>query len=219
MKLGVNLKTGLDRRLTSWKNWDDPSPGDFVWKILVHNNPESTMWKGSKFYFRSGPWNGITSSGTPQLKPNQVFSFNFVHSDDEVYHTYDPKNKSVISRAVMNQTNYKRELYIWDEASQSWSLFTYLPTDYCDSYGLCGAYGNCIITDLLMEIASLLTRQFASDGDGFIKFTELKLPDTKYSWVNKNMSLKECRGKCLNNCNCTAYSVFDIGNGGSGCAL
>ncbi|XP_043810810.1 receptor-like serine/threonine-protein kinase SD1-8 isoform X3 [Manihot esculenta] len=240
MKLGVNLKTGFDRRLTSWKNWDDPSPGDFVWKILVHNNPEPTMWKGSKLYFRSGPWNGITYSGTPQLKPNQVFSFNFVHSDDEVYYTYYPKNKSVISRFVMNQTNYLRELYIWDEASQSWSLFLYLPTDYCDRYGLCGAYGNCIITDspvcqCLKGFNPKSPDQWNSgdwsqgcvrnkslncqDGDGFIKFTELKLPDTKYSWVNKSMSLEECRGKCLNNCNCTAYSVFDIRNGGSGCAL
>uniref|UniRef100_A0A2C9W6L4 non-specific serine/threonine protein kinase n=1 Tax=Manihot esculenta TaxID=3983 RepID=A0A2C9W6L4_MANES len=217
MKLGVNLKTGLDRRLTSWKNWDDPSPGDFVWKILLYNNPESTMWKGSKFYFRSGPWNGITYSGTPQLKPNQVFIFNFVHSDDEVYYTYYPKNKSVISRLVMNQTNYRRERYIWDEASQSWSLFMYLPTDYCDSYGLCGAYGNCIITDspvcqCLKGFNPKSPDQWNSgdwsqgcvrnkslncqDGDGFIKYTELKLPDTEYSWVNKSMSLEECRGKC-----------------------
>ncbi|KAG8658083.1 receptor-like serine/threonine-protein kinase SD1-8 isoform X5 [Manihot esculenta] len=240
MKLGVNLKTGLDRRLTSWKNWDDPSPGDFVWKILVYNNPESTMWKGSKFYFRTGPWNGITYSGKPQLKPNQPFSFNFVHSDDEVYCAYYPKNKSVISRIVMNQTNYWRERYIWEEASQSWSLYTYLPTDYCDTYGLCGAYGNCIITDSPVcqclkgfnpkspdnwnsgDWSQGCVRNKSlncQDGDGFIKFTELKLPDTKYSWVNKNMSLEECRGKCLNNCNCTAYSVVDIRNGGSGCAL
>ncbi|XP_043811028.1 G-type lectin S-receptor-like serine/threonine-protein kinase At4g27290 [Manihot esculenta] len=330
MKLGVNLKTGLDRRLTSWKNWDDPSPGDFVSQVLFCKRAlysESIVCRQSELaracltvlgssvsckgylvvrltkeelkYFelgflcrccrctgagnescetigsgksKSAVEDSIIKDSEPvletnksesrgieiangteatavgatdktiitQLKTNQVFSFNFVHSDDEVYYTYYPKNKSVISRLVMNQTNYRRERYIWDEASQSWSLFMYLPTDYCDSYGLCGAYGNCIITDspvcqCLKGFNPKSPDQWNSgawsqgcvrnkslncqDGDGFIKYTELKLPDTKYSWVNKSMSLEECRGKCLNNCNCTAYSVFDIRNGGSGCAL
>ncbi|KAF2285892.1 hypothetical protein GH714_008731 [Hevea brasiliensis] len=124
MKLGVNLKTGLDRRLTSWKSWDDPSPGDFFWKIQIHNNPESTMWKGSRIFFRTGPWNGITYSGTPQLKPNPIFYFNFVHNEDEVYYTFGLKKKSIISRLVMNQTNNRRDRYTWDEAAQSWSLYT-----------------------------------------------------------------------------------------------
>ena len=55
--------------------------------------------------------------------------------------------------------------------------------------------------------------------DGFVKFNELKLPDTTNSWVNKSMSLKECRDKCLNNCSCMAYTNSDIRGEGSGCAL
>ncbi|KAH7546559.1 hypothetical protein FEM48_Zijuj01G0213600 [Ziziphus jujuba var. spinosa] len=33
MKLGWKLKTGLQRRLVSWKSSDDPSPGDLTWEL------------------------------------------------------------------------------------------------------------------------------------------------------------------------------------------
>ncbi|KAB5521560.1 hypothetical protein DKX38_025879 [Salix brachista] len=57
------------------------------------------------------------------------------------------------------------------------------------------------------------------NGDRFIRFDELKLPDANNSWINKTMNLKECRAKCLQNCSCTAYTNLDITGGGSGCAI
>ncbi|XP_074346611.1 G-type lectin S-receptor-like serine/threonine-protein kinase At4g27290 [Apium graveolens] len=56
-------------------------------------------------------------------------------------------------------------------------------------------------------------------GDGFIKYMGVKLPDTRQSWYNLSMSLKECKSTCLKNCNCTAYSNINVENGGSGCVL
>uniref|UniRef100_A0A2N9GAZ3 Receptor-like serine/threonine-protein kinase n=1 Tax=Fagus sylvatica TaxID=28930 RepID=A0A2N9GAZ3_FAGSY len=242
MKLGWDLKTGLDRRLSAWKNWDDPSPGDFTWGIELHDNPEIVMWKGSKMYYRSGPWNGLGVSGAPELKPNPVFRFNFVSNENEVYYEYYLKDKSIISRMVMNQTNYHRQRYIWIEASSTWSLYASVPRDNCDTYNLCGAYGNCIISESPVcqclkgfqpksqqtwnptdwsqgcERRTQLSCQ-DKEKDGFFKFVGLKLPDTTNSWVNKNMSLKECRTECLNNCSCMAYSNSDIREGGSGCAI
>uniref|UniRef100_A0A2N9J704 Receptor-like serine/threonine-protein kinase n=1 Tax=Fagus sylvatica TaxID=28930 RepID=A0A2N9J704_FAGSY len=242
MKLGWDLKTGLDRRLSAWKNWDDPSPGDFTWGIELHDNPEIVMWKGSKMYYRSGPWNGLGVSGAPELKPNPVFRFNFVSNENEVYYEYYLKDKSIISRMVMNQTNYLRQRYIWIEASSTWSLYATVPRDNCDTYNLCGAYGNCIISESPVcqclkgfqpksqqtwnptdwsqgcERRTQLSCQ-DKEKDGFFKFVGLKLPDTTNSWVNKNMSLKECRTECLNNCSCMAYSNSDIREGGSGCAI
>lgn len=145
MKFGWDLKKGLDRRLSAWKNLDDPSPGDFTWGIELTNYPEGVMWKGSEKYYRSGPWNGLRSSGSPELKANPVFQFNFVSNGNEVYYEYQLVNKSVITRMVMNQTNYSRQRYIWIEEDSRWSLYASVPRDSCDSYNLCGAYGNCII--------------------------------------------------------------------------
>nr|POE76832.1 s-locus-specific glycoprotein s13 [Quercus suber] len=36
MKVGWDLRTGLERRLTAWKSPDDPSPGKLSWGIELH---------------------------------------------------------------------------------------------------------------------------------------------------------------------------------------
>ena len=61
MKLGWDLRTGLERRLTAWKSPYDPSPGELSCRIELHNYREIVMKNGSKIYSRTGPWNGIRS--------------------------------------------------------------------------------------------------------------------------------------------------------------
>ncbi|XP_052289567.1 G-type lectin S-receptor-like serine/threonine-protein kinase At4g27290 isoform X8 [Citrus sinensis] len=236
MKLGWDLKTGLERRVTSWKSFDDPSPGDFIWAIERQDNPEVVMWKGSRKFYRTGPWNGLRFSA-PSLRPNPIFSFSFVSNDVELYYTFNITNKAVISRIVMNQTLYVRRRFIWNKATQSWELYSDVPRDQCDTYGLCGAYGICIISQ--SPVCQCLKGFKPKSGgyvdrsqgcvrskplnysrqDGFIKFTELKLPDATSSWVSKSMNLKECREGCLENSSCMAYTNSDIRGGGSGCAM
>ena len=55
--------------------------------------------------------------------------------------------------------------------------------------------------------------------DGFLRYSDMKLPDTSSSWFNKTMNLEECQKSCLKNCSCTAYANLNICNGGSGCLL
>uniref|UniRef100_A0A2N9F979 non-specific serine/threonine protein kinase n=1 Tax=Fagus sylvatica TaxID=28930 RepID=A0A2N9F979_FAGSY len=220
MKMGWDLRKGTKWRLTAWKSPDDPSPGDFTYGIEMHSYPEPVIWKGTKKFYRTGPWNGLTFTGTPDLKPNPVYDYNFVSTEFEVYYTYTLKNESVISRIVLNQTSNTRERYIWIEDSQVWHRYTSVPRDYCDYYGLCGSNGNCISTGSpvcqclqgfkpkSLEKWSLMdwsqgcvrNKPLSCHKDGFVKFVDIKLPDTTYSWVNESMGLKECSAKCLNNC-------------------
>uniref|UniRef100_A0A2N9FHN0 Bulb-type lectin domain-containing protein n=1 Tax=Fagus sylvatica TaxID=28930 RepID=A0A2N9FHN0_FAGSY len=128
MKFGWDLKRGLNRRLIAWKNWDDPSSGDFILEMTLHNYPDVYLWQGSVKYFRAGPWNGIGFSGTPEVK-NNVFNFTFVYNQDEVYFMYTLKDKSLISRAVPNQTNSLIQIFTREEIAQSWKLFFAQPGD------------------------------------------------------------------------------------------
>uniref|UniRef100_A0A2N9F471 Receptor-like serine/threonine-protein kinase n=1 Tax=Fagus sylvatica TaxID=28930 RepID=A0A2N9F471_FAGSY len=242
MKLGWDLRTGLERRLSAWKSSDDPYPGELSWGIELHNYPETVMKKGSKKYFRTGPWNGLGYSGAPELKTNPVFNFDFVSNKDEVYYIYYMMNNSVISRLVLNQTLDLFERYIWIEGDKKWSQYLSVPKDKCDNYNSCGAYGNCIIGESPVcqclqgfkpkspetwnpenwSKGCVRRTQLScqdKDKDGFVKLVGLKLPDTTYSWVNGSMNLEECRVKCLNNCSCMAYSNSDIRGGRSGCAI
>ena len=63
------------------------------------------------------------------------------------------------------------------------------------------------------------TKLGCDDGDGFVKYEGMRLPDTSSSWFDTSMSLDECESVCLKNCSCTAYTSLDIRGDGSGCLL
>ena len=113
--------------------------------------------------------------------------------------------------------------------------------DSCDLYKLCGSYGSCNINDspacrCLKGFVPYSPKAY-SDGDwskgcvrrvklscgqgeeDFLKISKLKLPDTRASWYDKSMDLNECKRVCLRNCSCSAYSPFDIRDGGRGCII
>ena len=75
MKIGWDLRIGLERRLTEWKSLDDPSPGEMSWRIELHNYPELIMMKGSEKYFRSSPWNGNSFSGMQDSQDTPLYNF------------------------------------------------------------------------------------------------------------------------------------------------
>ena len=150
---------------------------------------------------------------------NPVYNFTFVSNKDEVYFIYQTTKDSVITRAVLNQTLYLFERNMWVEAGKKWFTYITTPGDKCDSYNLCGAYGNCIIGESPIcqciegfKLKSterwnpedwakgcVRTKELGcedKDKIGFVKFVGLKLPDTTYSWVNESMNLNGCKVKC-----------------------
>ena len=240
MKLGWDLRNGLEWRLSSWKSPDDPSPGELTYVIEPHNYAELVMKKGSEKSFRTGLWIGHYFSGIPTLNINPLYSYSFVSNKDEVYYTFHMRNSSLFSRLVLNQTSNLIERYIWAAAGKKWSKYTFVPKDDCDTYNLCGVYGNCIISaspvcqclegfkpksqetwnpDEWSKGCVRKTQLSCQDKVGFKKFVGLKLPDTANFWRNGSMNLEECRVKCLNNCSCTAYSNSNLSDVGSGCAI
>ncbi|XP_061346123.1 G-type lectin S-receptor-like serine/threonine-protein kinase At4g27290 [Gastrolobium bilobum] len=242
MKIGWDLKTGLNRRLTAWKNWDDPSSGDFTSSMVLGGNTEMVVWKGSDEYYRTGPMNGLMSSGIFGLKANPLYDYKFVKNEDEVYYIFTLKNSSVISIIVLNQTLYLRQRLIWIPDTRTWRVYQSLPQDSCDIYNTCGPNGNCIISgspicQCFEGFEPKSPQQWnaidwtqgcvrskpwscgVKNEDGFQRFTGMKVPNTTYSWVNESMTLNECEAKCLENCSCTAYANTDTSGEGSGCSI
>uniref|UniRef100_A0A2N9EM92 non-specific serine/threonine protein kinase n=1 Tax=Fagus sylvatica TaxID=28930 RepID=A0A2N9EM92_FAGSY len=173
MKLGRNFVAGLDRFLTSWKSTEDPALGEFSLRIDTHGFPQLVAMKGDKIKYRAGSWNGLSFTGYLRLRPNPIFEYEFVLNENEV--------------------------------------------DQCENYAYCGAYATCNANSS-PECACLegfvskspkdwnsvdwsdgcvrRTQLECNDGDGFLKYTGVKLPDTSSSWFNMTMSLKECEGLC-----------------------
>ncbi|KAK7405118.1 hypothetical protein VNO78_06314 [Psophocarpus tetragonolobus] len=143
MKLGSDLRTGLEWRFTAWKSPDDPSPGDINWLLKRYNSPEFYMMKGTKKLVRTGPWNGLYLSGLPDLQNNTLYRFNYVNNNNEIYYSFSVVNNFIITRTVANQTGVLYR-YVWVEDDKNWKTYRSYPKEFCDTYGLCGPYGNCI---------------------------------------------------------------------------
>ncbi|KAL7185707.1 hypothetical protein ACSBR2_027630 [Camellia fascicularis] len=238
MKLGKNFVTGKEWYLSSWKSEVDPSQGAYTYRLDLRGYPQFVLSKGFTEQFRSGPWNGDGFNGV-HLRPNPIYKNGFVFKNDEVYYSYELINSSVVSRLVLIP-NGLAERTTWIDRTHSWEQYRTVPRDRCDSFKLCGPFGFCNIDT--SPVCGCLSDKFVpkdsknwdmtdwSSGcvrmtpldchnDGFVKFSGIKMPDTRQSWYNTTMTLEECREVCLKNCSCTAYTNLDVRGSGSGCLL
>ncbi|XP_068669480.1 receptor-like serine/threonine-protein kinase SD1-8 [Aristolochia californica] len=237
MKLGYDLRTGLDRYIRSWKSIDDPSPGESTYRLDHCGMPESYLLRGSVVKYRSGPWNGIRFSGVPEMQPGYIFQFSFESNKQEIYFKYDLIKKSLISRLTVSPSGLLQR-FTWLEESRVWNPIWRGPKDECDDYAVCGPFGVCnsngspvceCLKGFLSKSPQAWFLRDGTDGcvrttplacskaDGFMKMKRMKLPDTEDSIVYKDMNLNECEDLCLKNCSCMGYASADIRGGGSGC--
>ncbi|KAL8128382.1 hypothetical protein AgCh_015100 [Apium graveolens] len=242
MRFGYDLATGIDRYFLPWKSNDDPAPGNFIHRVDKNGYPQLLLWKDSVPWYRTGPWIGSRFSGIPVLKPNGIYTSRFVITETEVYYVFDlvnPSESSAITRLTLTPGGDSTR-YIWNREKNGWTQYLTLQVSDCDRYGICGTNGVCNVNKSprcecmegfdpkspedwrqadWTDGCSRKVQLECGNGDGFMKYTGVKLPDTRWSWYNMSMNLEECADKCLKDCNCTAYSNTDIRDGGSGCLL
>ncbi|KAK9089540.1 hypothetical protein Scep_028622 [Stephania cephalantha] len=230
MKIGFNLKSGMNWSLTSWKSRDDPSTGDFTYSMDRTGMPEISIKKGQQKIWRTGPWNGQGWNGIPA---DTVSTSSFVNGRDGTYTI--GHNTSLPFRLYMDESGIARRA-MWFQGE--WTVVWSAPQESCDNYGKCGAFGICSIsnnapicsclpgyepkspTDLYLKNGShgcVRKRElFCGKGDGgFLKLARMKLPDTSNTRVEMSLGIKDCEIECRNNCSCTGYTSADVN--GSGC--
>ncbi|PIN03979.1 Serine/threonine protein kinase [Handroanthus impetiginosus] len=239
MKLGWDSKTGLNRYITSWKTADDPSTGDYSFKLNISGFPELYLMHKQVIDYRSGAWNGLRFSGVPEMNPSPLFSFLFVmNPNHEVYYSYFSNNDSVCSRLVVTHTG-SLQRFTWIPTSKIWNLFWYAPKDQCDDYKECGVYGLCdtnaspvckCLKGFKPRNPAAWNLRDGSDGcfrehklscksDGFWMLKNVKLPESGTAFVDKELNLSQCQELCRKNCSCRGYSNANITGGGTGCVI
>ncbi|XXG71283.1 hypothetical protein AAC387_Pa07g0571 [Persea americana] len=196
------------------------------------------MWNGSQRYWTSGAWNGqyfslipeSTALNSPAL--SNRYNFSFISTVNESYFTYLIKERSIVIRFVMDLSSGKIQTLTWLEPSQQWMMFWSQPTDQCDVYSLCGAFGSCNSKTLPFctclrgfeprslkdwsskdwnggcvrktQLQCVSNSSVSGQKDGFFMTHNVKLPVNSLT-VSVN-SADECELVCLNNCSCTAYA-------------
>ncbi|XP_048320073.2 G-type lectin S-receptor-like serine/threonine-protein kinase At4g27290 isoform X2 [Ziziphus jujuba] len=237
MKIGWDLKTGLERYLTSWKSADDPSTGEFTLHMDIKGMPQIVVYSGTSRTLRSGLWNGVMFTGM-YVNGDPVYESIFVFDENESYYMFKPKvNKDEVTRLRLSNSGNLERLVMHNT---EWTTMSSMPYELCDRYGYCGANGVCRINgdpicDCLKGFTPKSQQEWevlnwsngcvrktpldCKNGDDFVKLVGVKLPDLLEFWLNKSMSLQECKEMCLKNCSCAAYANSDIREGGSGCLM
>ncbi|KAK6154369.1 hypothetical protein DH2020_008617 [Rehmannia glutinosa] len=238
MKMVDDIDAGLEKYLTSWKNPDDPSPGDYVFKIENQGLPEMVIFRGTTKRFRTGKWNGLFLCGVPRF-PNPVFKPELVFEKDRLISIYELYDSSFIVRLTLG-TSGVLERYTMNGKRDKWNSVYTNPHDPCDEYGQCGNNGICRIDkpvrcECFKGFAPKFQKEWdfqdwsggcsrirplnCQTGDGFLEVKQVKHPDMLRFWLNTSMMLEECRDECLRNCSCTAYANPYITNVDRGCLM
>ncbi|CAL5183341.1 unnamed protein product [Lathyrus oleraceus] len=238
MKLGWNLDTRVEIRVTSWKSQDDPSTGDCYFSLDFHGVTDIYLWNKQQRVFRTGSWNGKTFGGVPILNTIAELNDEIVADNHQAYYYPAGLLQSNLSRLIVNSTG-SIERYAWIWSTKSWSKVWFAPAVDCDHYGACGPFGICdanafpiceCVTGFDVKNQRQWDLRNFSDGcvrktelecgkDKFLQLKAVQLPDTRNVFVNKSMTLFECEKMCLDDCSCTAYANEVITNGGTGCVM
>ncbi|KAL3576127.1 hypothetical protein D5086_021410 [Populus alba] len=157
-------------------------------------------------YWRGGPWNGRSLSGTPDLSTGSranradfnneagLFNYSFVSNKQGTYIHFHLRNTSVFSSLVLEPTGIVKRV-TWREDSQDWALFWLEPDDSCDVYANCGSYSMCNFNNAIKcsclpgfeplsphdwSTRCVEKRKFQCGkgaGEGFLKMANVKIPD------------------------------------------
>ncbi|XP_058073081.1 G-type lectin S-receptor-like serine/threonine-protein kinase B120 [Magnolia sinica] len=231
MKVGLDLRTGVNQLTRSWMTPNDPSPGKFSFGMDPQGQGQNVLWKGINRRWRTGRWDGQKFQGVPHMRQQYLYGFRLSNENEEgkIYFTYNMMNASDLMRFVTTWDGREEELQ-WDEYKMAWNVIWREPVSDCEMYGKCGNFGWCTEADT--PICSCLKgfeprsleewsngnwtrgcvrrRKLECEKDGFFKVRGVKLPDLADWVVLENK--KACEERCLRNCSCTGYAhVSGIG--------
>ncbi|KAG5561450.1 hypothetical protein RHGRI_004481 [Rhododendron griersonianum] len=146
MKVYIDVQSDEDRVFTSWKSENDPSIGKYSMGIDPRGSPQIVIWDGLNRHWRSGHWNGIIFTGIPTMRTLYSYGFKLIKESGTFYFTYTLPNASVLMRFRIHPDGIEEQLR-WDEGTSKWSIVQLQPSNDCEVYNRCGAYGMCNVME------------------------------------------------------------------------
>ncbi|KAF7127660.1 hypothetical protein RHSIM_Rhsim11G0082700 [Rhododendron simsii] len=182
MKIGLDRRTGLERFLTSWKSRDDPSTGEYSFRLELNELPQLILFKGSTRIWRLPTLLG-TAKAEDMAMGRQMgrvlfgpWRPMFAYGRCGAYGFCDPNNGQDFECACLPGYEPK--------STEEWNLRD--------------ASGGCIKKRRELSMCGI--------GEGFVEVADTKIPDSSKAHVWMSLSMHECKDECLRNCSCLAYT-------------
>ncbi|KAL0535109.1 hypothetical protein IC582_029432 [Cucumis melo] len=209
MKFMTNTRTKEMIKLTSWNTPSNPSTGNFSVALEVVSLPEAVIWNNDdNVYWRSGPWNGQSFIGIPEMDCVYLSGFNLVIQNQE-YTFSVPQNYSVEefgSLFLTSQGNFVQSY--WNPQERNWNfnwiaIQTVCLKGFQPKNEVEWNQGNW--SDGCVRRTPLKCINSSAEGDGFLTVERVKLPYF-VQWSDLGLTEDDCKQECLNNCSCNAYA-------------
>ncbi|KAK6917407.1 PAN/Apple domain [Dillenia turbinata] len=239
MKIGLDLKTGLNRFITSWRSSDDPGTGKSVYRVDLSDPPQFVIYRGPTLVLRTMPWPWLWPSADDS---SGMYKDTFDNNKNEISEWFVMEDPSIMMRFLIDEMGSFKRL-AWDDQSHQWKMFWSTPADPCQQYGHCGAYASCTPGSRNAFECMCLTgyepksprnwylrngsdgcvrksnSSMCGNGEGFVKMGKVKLPDTSVAQAMMSLNREQCEQKCMRNCSCSAYSPVYTSERGNVCLL
>ncbi|CAI0467895.1 unnamed protein product [Linum tenue] len=187
----------------------------------------------------------VESNGVPSMTTltNFQYGFKLTREDDgRLYFTYNPANASALLRFRIGWDGIEEQLR-WNESRRIWDVLQRQPEEGCEAYNRCGEFAVCDESgrptcncmegfrprnlsewnsenftggcqrNTPLQCQSNSSSQTGGEEDGFRSIRCTKLPD--FADVHEGVSPDSCRERCLDDCECKAYSMIN----GIGCMI
>ncbi|KAK1308935.1 putative G-type lectin S-receptor-like serine/threonine-protein kinase [Acorus calamus] len=139
MRLVSNSKTGVVRKLVSWRDDSDPSPGEFSFGVDPRTLFQMVTWKGSDPYWRRHLWNGSSLCISSDTNGSMDSVLRLVPNDMEAYITF---SSNTLGRYLLDSTGKLKMMY-WEDSIKNWTVNWVRPERPCDLYDRCGPNSIC----------------------------------------------------------------------------
>ncbi|KAL1188295.1 G-type lectin S-receptor-like serine/threonine-protein kinase [Cardamine amara subsp. amara] len=193
--------------------------------------------RGSKPYYRTGPWAKTRFTGLPNQDDSYENSLSLYQDvNGSGYLSFFRRNYKLTRITLTSEGSIK----MFRHNGMDWENFFEMPANSCEFYGVCGPFGLCVMsvppkcvcfkgfvpkyleewkrgnwtggcvrrTELLCQVNST-----GKDVNVFQSVANIKPPDF-YDFAS-SMNAEECYQSCLHNCSCLAFSYIN----GIGCLV
>ncbi|KAL6841128.1 hypothetical protein ACP4OV_029097 [Aristida adscensionis] len=233
-KIGRNKITGKAYSFVSKKNLIDPASGIYCMELDPSGAKQYLvkLCNSSIVYFSTGVWNGKYFPSVPEMSGSTFAHAKFIDNEHEEYLTYAPADETMTTICVLDVSGLTKQL-LWVEALQDWETVYIQPKAACDVFAVCGPFTVC--NDNALPLCSCMegfsvrspedwdiddrrggcmritpldcswNKIAKEDTDKFYPIPGVRLPYGAHV-MEAVASASDCKGYCLTNCTCTAYS-------------
>lgn len=194
------MKLGIEKHLISWTHDGSPRPGFFTFGMNPNGEKELVILRQEDVIWSSGVWQNNSFSNYSE---NINLNFSFIQNGDGMFFTYTVNSSTISSIAIKLSAEGSLVAYGIGNVFTSHVVSCYLPYE---PNLLSTITGGCTMKQKLPSCNSAFKDKRIFYQQILCQHGLMSKPGFIFIG-SKNLTIQDCRIKCLSDCNCLAYAA------------